>query len=99
MGKRYEAAMARAISEFDFGLMAGRMMRERWCSDSQVTVVMYHSDRSHSSPIDDDAMLILRPRHVNLSCRVYLTPRDKEVLAALIASMRSVGIEDPVEEE
>ncbi|MFN4841491.1 MAG: hypothetical protein ACK55O_15825 [Phycisphaerales bacterium] len=99
MVKRYEAAMTRAISEIDYGLLAHRMMRERWCSVSQATVVMYHSGGVRGSTIDYDAMLILRPRHVNLSCRVHLTPRDEDVLAALIASMRSVGIEDPVEEE
>jgi hypothetical protein len=99
LGKRYEAAMTRATSEIDFALLTDRMMRERWCSNSQATVVMYHSGRVHSSTIDYDAMLIVCPHDITLSCRVYLTPRDKEVLAALIASMQAAGIDDPIEEE
>jgi hypothetical protein len=99
VGRRYEVTLSRAISEIDFGLIVDQMVREPWCSDSQLTVVMYHSGSSHKSATYDDGLLIVDTHMIVFSLFNHETPRHKEVLAAVAAAMRVAGIDEPIEEE
>lgn len=99
MGKRYEAVLVHAITETEFGLVVERTIGSPWCSAAQVALMAFHEGREHNSSSDYDAILIVMPHEVYLNLRALRTAQNVRFLDAISAAMRSVGIEQPIEED